>query len=103
MEEKREKVLEALKGVYDPEIPINIVDLGLVEEIKVEGQKVVVRLIPTAPGCPVLGLIAQRAKEAISSVPGVEEAEVEFILDKQWTPDRMTEEGRKRLKEITGF
>lgn len=99
----KEKVMEALREVYDPEIPINIVDLGLVDEVRVEGPKVVVRLIPTAPGCPMLGFIAQKAKEAVASIPGVEGAEVELVLDKPWTPDRLTEEGKKRFREITGF
>jgi len=79
------------------------VDLGLVEEVRVEGSKVVVRLISTALGCPMLGLIAQKAKEVIASIPEVKGVEVEFVLNKPWTPARLTEEGKRRHKEITGF
>ncbi len=98
-----EKVREVLKEVYDPEIPLSVVDLGLVDEIKVEGGKVEVKMLFTAPGCPMMGYILGKVKQAVEAIPGVEEAKVELVRGKSWTPDRLTEEGREKLKRLTGM
>lgn len=99
-----EQVREALKNVYDPEIPVNVVDLGLIYRIVIEdgqtpGQKrVYVEMTLTAPGCPMHGPIGASATEAIRGVPGVEDAAVEFVWDPPWDPSKVTDDGKKVLR-----
>ncbi|BEP17633.1 metal-sulfur cluster assembly factor [Pyrofollis japonicus] len=103
-EEVKKKVIEALRNVYDPEIPVNIYDLGLVYDIKIEDGKIKVRLGLTAPGCPVSGQIAFMAEEAIrQAVPEAEDVEIELDLETPWDPRRVTPEGRQQLKELFGY
>lgn len=104
IEEIKKKIIEALRNVYDPEIPVNIYDLGLVYDIKIEDKKVKIRLGLTAPGCPIAGQIAFMAEEAIrQNVPEIDDVEVELDLETPWDPRRVTPEGRKQLKEIFGY
>jgi metal-sulfur cluster biosynthetic enzyme len=97
-----EQVLESLKDVYDPEIPVNVVDLGLIYGIRFEeeedGARVFVDMTLTAPGCPMSGPIGITAREAIMRIPGVKDAVVSFVWDPPWTPERITEEGKKVLR-----
>ncbi len=94
----KEAVIKALKKVYDPEIPINIVDLGLVYGIDVSDNKVKIRMTMTAPGCPMAFYIVHLVKEVVKQeVPEVEDVEVELVWDPPWTPDRMSEEAKKLL------
>jgi len=99
----KEKVIEALKKVYDPEIPVNVYDLGLVYDIGIEGGKVKIKMTLTAPGCPLGTYLPAMVEDAVKSwVPGVEEVEVEIVWDPPWTPLRITEEGRKQLMRLYG-
>ncbi|RLE88531.1 MAG: PaaD family metal-sulfur cluster biosynthetic protein [Thermoprotei archaeon] len=99
----REKVIKALKKVYDPEIPINIYDLGLVYGVEVYGSRVKVRMTLTAPGCPMAAYLPALVEEVIKQeVPEAEDVEVEVVWDPPWSPRRVTEEGRRRLREIFG-
>ncbi len=90
-------IWEALKMVYDPEIPINIVDLGLVYDVRIEGKKVFVKMTLTMPGCMMGPSIAGDAQNRLLSLPNVEEASVEIVWDPPWHQSMITEEGRKRL------
>ena len=103
--EIRKKVIEALRSVYDPEIPINIYDLGLVYSIDItEDIKIKVKLGVTAPGCPVAYQIAIQAEEAIREyVPEASDVEVELDIETPWSPERVTPEGRETLKELFGY
>ncbi|MBI4294601.1 MAG: DUF59 domain-containing protein [Chloroflexi bacterium] len=92
-----EAVMDALKECYDPEIPVNIVDLGLVYGVETEGGKVIVRMTLTAPGCPLHSFITEEVKSRLLKVEGVEEAEVQMVWEPRWSPARMTEEGKKAL------
>jgi probable FeS assembly SUF system protein SufT len=96
-----EMVWEALKTCYDPEIPVNIVDLGLVYNLKVEqtpdGAKVAVQMTLTAPGCGMGPTIAGEARQKISSIVGVADADVQVVWEPAWSPDRISEEGKKKL------
>ncbi|MGB0371076.1 MAG: putative Fe-S cluster assembly protein SufT [Opitutales bacterium] len=96
-----EKIWEQLKKVYDPEIPVNIVDLGLVYnmEVKEEGAQfnVHVDMTLTAPGCGMGPTIAEDAKNKVKVVPGVADAEVEIVWDPVWTQDMISEEGKMML------
>jgi len=101
----RRKVLEALKNVYDPEIPVNIVDLGLVYGVDVDDKgNVRIRLTLTAPGCPVAGLVIMQAEEMVKQyVPEAKDVRVELVFDPPWDPRRITPEGRKILRELFGY
>ena len=93
----KQKVLEVLKNVYDPEIPVNVVDLGLIYDVQVEKGDVSVLMTLTAPGCGMGPHIAQQAEWAIAELEGVEDVSVELTFDPVWTPDRITPEGKKAL------
>lgn len=92
-----EALLDALRQVYDPEIPVNIVDLGLVYGVKVEGSKVNVTMTLTAIGCPVAGEVMADVQERAKEAPGVEACEVDLTFEPMWTPERMTEDARWEL------
>jgi metal-sulfur cluster biosynthetic enzyme len=92
-----EALLDALRQCYDPEIPVNIVDLGLVYGIKVEGSKVSVTMTLTAIGCPVAGEVMAEVQERAKETPGVEACDVDLTFEPMWTPERMTEDARWEL------
>ncbi len=93
----KNKVLEALKEVYDPEIPVNVVDLGLVYNVEVEDGDVHVEMTLTAPGCGMGPYIAQQAEWRIAELEGVEDVQVDVVFEPQWTPDLISEDGKKLL------
>ena len=97
-----ELVYAQLRNVYDPEIPVNIVELGLVYDMKIEPQadgksKVIVKMTLTAPGCGMGGVIAHDAKTRIESLPGVGEADVEVVFDPPWNQQMMSEAAKLEL------
>ena len=92
-----EAVVEALRDVYDPEIPVNVYDLGLVYEIQLTGVDVYVQMTLTAPGCGMGPYIAQQAEWRIAEVDGVDDVEVEMVFDPPWSPELLTEDGKKLL------
>ncbi len=99
----REQVWEILHDVYDPEIPLNIADLGLIYDLQVSDQgEVHVLMTLTAPGCPVGDMIADEIRDRVMSLPGVQDVQVEFTFDPLWTPERISEEGREALRAF-GF
>jgi len=93
----KEKILEKLKDCYDPEIPVNIVDLGLIYEIKIENKKAKIKMTLTNPFCPVLDALIYCVKQKACEVKGIEDAEVEIVFDPPWTPDKMSKEAKKKL------
>ncbi len=93
----KEQVYEALQDCYDPEIPVNIVDLGLVYDVEVEDGAVAVKMTLTAPGCGMGGMIASNAQSLIMEIPGVKEANVDLVWDPPWDPSRISEEAREKL------
>ena len=92
-----DSVREVLKNVYDPEIPINVVDLGLIYDVQVDEGNVAVAMTLTAPGCGMGPFIAQQAEWAISEIDGVEDVEVEMVFDPPWSPEMISEDGKKLL------
>jgi FeS assembly SUF system protein len=93
-----QKVIDAVSTVYDPEIPVNIYELGLIYHIDVaEDNSVKVKMTLTAPGCPVAGSLPIEVENRISMIPEVPRAEVELVWDPPWTKDRMSEEARLAL------
>ena len=92
-----EEVWDTLRLVFNPELPLSIVDLGLVYDVRVEGKSVFVKMTLTMPGCVMGPSMAEDAQNRILALPGVEEASVEIVWDPPWHQSMMTEEGRKRL------
>jgi probable FeS assembly SUF system protein SufT len=95
-------VWESLKTCFDPEIPVNIVDLGLIYDLAIEktesgGRAVEVKMTLTAPGCGMGPVIAEDARQKIAALPTVERAKVHIVWDPQWTPQMISENGRKVL------
>jgi FeS assembly SUF system protein len=91
-------VLEALKTVRDPEIPVDLVNLGLIYELTVKkGGIVFVEMTLTTPSCPVAASMPDEVKKAISDVPGIEDVRVSLVWTPPWTQDRMSEEARLEL------
>ncbi len=95
-------VWAAMKTCFDPEIPVNIVDLGLVYDLSVEktptgGHEVEVKMTLTAPGCGMGPVIAEDARQKIAALPTVESAKVHIVWDPVWTPQMISESGRKAL------
>ncbi len=91
-------VVAALKTVYDPEIPVDIYELGLIYNIRLAATGAVeVDMTLTAPGCPVAGSLPEEARRAVLTAPGVTEAKVTLVWDPPWTPDRLSEVARVQL------
>lgn len=91
-------VIMALRQVYDPEIPVNIYDLGLIYELRVdEGHNVYVQMTLTAPNCPMADELVMNVKEAVEDVPGVVSAEIELVFEPVWDKSRMSEEALVEL------
>ena len=95
--EEKDKVIDALKEVFDPEIPVNIVDLGLIYDVDINGSEVDVKMTLTAAGCGMGPYIAQQAEWAISELEDVEDVNVDIVFDPPWDPERITEDGKKLL------
>ena len=94
----QERVIEALKTVRDPEIPVNLVDLGLIYELIVRRDGTVyVEMTLTAPSCPVAGSLPGEVEKAIRTVPGVGDVRVKLVWTPPWTQERMSEEARLEL------
>lgn len=93
-----ETVRAALEGVQDPELPVNIVDLGLVYEIQIEAGAVTVRLTHTAIGCPAIDMMREDVEAAVAALPGVRSVRVETVWDPPWTKQRLTPRGRALLR-----
>jgi metal-sulfur cluster biosynthetic enzyme len=94
----RERLItENLKQIYDPEIPMNIVDLGLIYGFEWQGDDVTLKMTLTAPGCPVAGILAEEVKNAVEKVPLVHGAKVDLIWDPPWTPERMSEFAKRQF------
>jgi len=92
-----EKVFEALRECYDPEIPVNLVDLGLIYDVKIIDDWVGVKMTLTAPGCGMSGIISQNVRNRVMKVPGVKDADVRIVWDPPWTPERMSVEAKRKL------
>lgn len=90
-------LLGALKQVIDPELFVNVVDLGLIYAIHQDEGKVVVDMTLTSPACPAGPQLVQQAKQALEAVPGIKEATIKLVMTPPWSPDRMTDDARDHL------
>jgi metal-sulfur cluster biosynthetic enzyme len=91
------EVYEAIKQVYDPEIPVSVVDLGLIYDIKIIDDWVGVKMTLTTPGCGMGGAISNQVRERVLDLPGVHECDVRIVWEPQWTPAMMSPEAKKKL------
>ncbi|MGQ0792593.1 MAG: metal-sulfur cluster assembly factor [Deltaproteobacteria bacterium] len=89
-------VYESLKGVYDPEIPVSIVDLGLIYDAQISGRNVHLKMTLTTPGCGMGAMIAKQAEAAVKGA-GAKHVLVEIVWDPPWNPDMMSDEARQKL------
>jgi len=95
-----EKILEVLSEVYDPEIPIDIVNLGLIYGIEIDGGNVLISMTMTAPGCPASTQIAGESKLMVAELPGVEKVDIDIVWDPPWDPSKMSEEAQQSMGMI---
>ena len=101
--EMQDKILEALKVVRDPEIPVNVVDLGLIYNVDIDDAgEVNIDMTLTSMGCPVQDMIQADAELAAMKVEGVKKVTVEFVWSPPWSPQKMSEDGKKQMR-MFGF
>ena len=94
----KERIIEVLHSVYDPEIPVDIYELGLIYDIGIDDQKnVALTMTLTSPGCPVAGTLPGEVEQKVRSVDGVNDVKVDLVWDPPWTPEKMTEAARLQL------
>lgn len=97
-EELKSKVIEVLESCYDPEIPVNIYELGLIYRVEVDRTGVVdIRMTLTSPSCPVAGSLPFEIEANVANIEGVSGARVDIVWDPPWTPDMMTDAARLQL------
>src|ERR1051325_2332470 len=93
-----DKLIEKLKTVYDPEIPVDIYELGLIYKVDVSDEKdVIIDMTLTAPGCPVAGAMPGWVEEAVEEIPEIRSCKVELVFDPPWDPSRMSDEAKLQL------
>ena len=92
-----QKIRNSLKKVLDPELRINIVDLGLVYDVREEGGEVEVEMTLTSPGCPLASVIDKDVKEVVMKIPGIKKVTLELVWDPPWTSDMMSDEAKAEL------
>ena len=85
-----EQVTEALREVFDPELGMSVVDLGLIYDVQIDGDRVDVTMTLTAEGCPLHDAMSEWVRQAVGTLPGVAEVAVAITFDPPWTPDRLT-------------
>jgi metal-sulfur cluster biosynthetic enzyme len=91
------EVIDALRECYDPEIPVNLVDLGLIYDVKIIDDWIGVKMTLTTPGCGMSGMISQQVRNRLMRLPGIKEADVRIVWEPAWSPARMTEEAKAKL------
>lgn len=93
----KEDVLDVLKDVVDPEIGLSVVDLGLIYDVKVDGDIVNIKMTLTTPGCPLATMIARDAEMKINNMDGVKEAVIDLVFDPPWSPEMMSDKAKNML------
>lgn len=102
-EDIKKKIIEALKNIYDPEIPISIYDLGLLYSVDIKNDKIDVTLGVTSPFCPIAHIIVEQAKSVLKDIFPDKKVEVHLDFNTLWSPKMMTEDGRKLFKLLYGY
>ena len=95
---KKDQIIEEIRKIYDPELPVNIYELGLIYDIKVREEKyAIIKMTLTTPNCPVADEMPKKVKEAVDAVPGVKNVAVDLVWDPPWDMSRMSDVARLEL------
>ena len=95
---KKNQIIEEIRKIYDPELPVNIYELGLIYDIKVKDEKfVIIKMTLTTPNCPVAESLPKEVKEGAMQVEGIEDVDLELVWDPPWNKDRMSEAAKLEL------
>jgi FeS assembly SUF system protein len=92
-----DKIVEKLKSVFDPEIPVDIYELGLIYDVKIENKKILIDMTLTSPHCPVAESLPMEVKRSVESIPEIEEAVVKIVWDPPWDKTKMSESAKLEL------
>ena len=95
--EIKDKIIEEIKKIYDPEIPVNIYELGLIYDIQVNEKKAKIKMTLTSPNCPVAESLPKDVKEGAMQVEGIEDVDLELVWEPPWTKDMMSESAKLEL------
>ena len=95
--ETKEKIVEEIKKIYDPELPVNIYDLGLVYDIQVKEKKAIIKMTLTSPNCPVAESLPKEVKDSAMQVDEIEDVDLELVWDPPWTKDMMSDAAKLEL------
>lgn len=98
-----EEVREQLKEVIDPELDINIVDLGLIYEIDVDDDSAYILMTLTTPGCPLHGVFDEMVRQEVGGLEGLNEIDVELTFEPRWSPDKMSDKAKNELGNVPGM
>jgi FeS assembly SUF system protein len=93
----RDQVVEAIRTVFDPEIPVNVYDIGLIYDVTIQGDRADIRMTLTSPNCPVAETLPLEVQDAAASVEGIAAAEVKVVWDPPWGPEMMSEAAQLEL------
>ena len=95
---RKEKIIEEIKKIYDPELPVNIYDLGLIYDIKIKDEKfAIIKMTLTTPNCPVAESLPKEVKEGAMQVEGIQDVDLELVWDPPWNKDMMSEAAKLEL------
>tara|TARA_B100001121_G_C18128833_1_gene362413 strand:- start:179 stop:475 length:297 start_codon:yes stop_codon:yes gene_type:complete len=95
--EIKSKIIEEIRKIYDPELPVNIYELGLIYEIKIEGQKAKIKMTLTTPNCPVAESLPKEVKEGVMQVEGIDDVDLQLVWDPPWSKDMMSDAAKLEL------
>ena len=95
--ELKEKIIDEIKKIYDPELPVNIYDLGLIYDVKVEENKAKIKMTLTTPNCPVAESLPKEVKEGAMQVEGIEDVDLELVWDPPWSKDMISDAAKLEL------
>ena len=93
----KNKIIEEIRKIYDPELPVNIYELGLIYDIKVNGRKADIKMTLTTPNCPVAESLPKEVKDAVIQVEGIEDVDLQLVWDPPWNKDMMSEAAKLEM------
>ena len=95
--ELKDKIIEEIRKIYDPELPVNIYDLGLIYDIKIEGRKAEIKMTLTTPNCPVAESLPKEVKDSVIQLEEIEKVELDLVWDPPWNKSMMSEAAKLEL------
>ena len=94
---KKEKIIDEIRKIYDPELPVNIYELGLIYDIQVKGKKAEIKMTLTTPNCPVAESLPKEVKDAVMQVEGIEDVDLQLVWDPPWNKEMMSEAAKLEM------